>query len=190
MVARTKESKALTVIDRIEDSIYLIRGERVMLDSDLAELYGVTTKRLKEQVRRNISRFPKDFVFELTLEETRGVESLRSQIATLDRSKRGKYSKYGAFAFTEHGAVMLASVLNSETAVDASIAVVRAFVKMRQMIEIHKELADRIRKLEKTTESHGRKFAVVSQLLSEILRDPKYLKKNIGFAAPSKKLKK
>ncbi len=154
MPTKVVENAAIAVIEEIEGRIYVIRGQRVMLDSDLGEVYGVTTKRLKEQVRRNISRFPKDFVFELDLEETRHLESLRSQNATLDELRRGKYSKYGAFAFTEHGAVMLASVLNSRTAVEASIIVVRAFVQMRSVLALHKYLAKRVDKLTKVAIDH------------------------------------
>ena len=181
-----KRDTNLAVIKEIEDKIYLIRGERVMLDSDLAEVYQVETKVLKQAVRRNRHRFPNDFLFELTLDETRHVESLRSQIVTLDKSKRGRYSKYVSFAFTEHGAVMLASVLNSQTAVEASIIVVRAFVKMRAMLDLYQDLADRVEELEKVTDYHGQKFGVVSGLLEQIMRDPKYLKRNIGFVEEKK----
>ncbi len=160
-----------------------------MLDSDLGEGYQVETKVLKQAVRRNRHRFPDDFLFELTLEETRHIESLRSQFVTLDETRRGKYSKYGSFAFTEHGAVMLASVLNSEIAVKASIKVVRAFVQMRSILALHQDLADRIEELEKTTEYHSEKFGVVSQLLGEIFRNPKFVKRKIGFVEEIKKKK-
>src|SRR5688572_20631728 len=111
MPTKKEQNAGIAVIDEIEEKIYVVRGQRVMLDSDLADVYGVETRRLKEQVRRNLSRFPKDFMFELTVEEMHGVVSLRSQIATLNdgESKRGRHSKYAPFAFTEHGAVMLAS---------------------------------------------------------------------------------
>lgn len=186
MMSEIEEATDLAVIKEIEDKIYLIRGERVMLDSDLAEMYQVETRTLKQAVRRNKHRFPDDFLFELSLDETRHIESLRSQFVTLENSKRGKYSKYGSFAFTEHGAVMLASVLNSLTAVEASIVVVRAFVKMRSILALHQDLADRIDELEKITDHHDQKFGVVSQLLSEIMRDPKYLKRKIGFVEETK----
>jgi len=189
MPTKLEQNAAIAVIEEIEDKIYVVRGQRVMLDSDLAEVYQVETRVLKQAVRRNRHRFPDDFLFELSLDETRHVESLRSQVVTLDESKRGKYSKYGAFAFTEHGAVMLASVLNSEAAIQASIAVVRAFVKMRAMLALHQDLADRVEELEKVTDYHGQKFGAVSALLSEIMRDPKYLKRKIGFLEPKKKKK-
>ena len=114
----------------IQNKIYEIRGYKVMLDFDLAEIYGVETKRLKEQVRRNIERFPDDFMFELTRDE---YNSLRSQIATLEIG-RGKYSKYLAFAFTEQGVAMLSTVLNSKLAIAANIRITRAFVVVRQLI--------------------------------------------------------
>jgi hypothetical protein len=116
-----------------------------MLDADLATLYGVPTKRLNEAVRRNLSRFPESFMFTLSREEA---ESLRSQIATLETG-RGRYSKYAPNAFTEHGVVMLSSVLNSERAIQMSIQVVNAFVRLRQIVEHHKDIAARIEKLER-----------------------------------------
>ena len=132
----------LTVTEQLTISkIHIFRNQRVMMDFDLAEIYGVETRRLKEAVRRNIERFPEDFMFELTQDE---FQNLRSQIAT---SSWGG-SRYAPFAFTEHGAVMLASVLNSETAIKASIFVVRAFVKLKQIVDTYKVLSDRIDDLE------------------------------------------
>jgi hypothetical protein len=188
MPTESEQKAAIAVIDEVENKIFIVRGQRVMLDSDLAEVYQVETRRLKEQVRRNHHRFPDDFMFELTADEFKRIQSLRSQNATLNdsASKRGRHSKYLPFVFTEHGAVMLASVLNSPTAVEASIVVVRAFVKMRAMLALHQDLADRVEELEKVTDYHGQKFGVVSDLLSQILRDPKYLKRNIGFVEAKK----
>ena len=114
--------------EQVRQQIFVARGQRVMLDHDLARLYGVTTKRLNEQLRRNRHRFPKDFAFRLTLVEAKNVAALRSQNATL---KRGHHIKHPPHVFTEHGAIMLASVLNSKVAIQASIYVVRAFVQMR-----------------------------------------------------------
>lgn len=128
-------------IQRIEDKIYEIRGHKVMLDFDLAELYGTETKRLKEAVRRNLNRFPKDFMFELTNME---FESLRSQIAT---SNRGGV-RYMPFAFTEQGVAMLSSVLNSDKAIEVNIAIMRAFVFIRQYALTHKDLTDKLKALE------------------------------------------
>lgn len=178
MPIKNNKSAQLAVVEEIEDKIYLLRGQRVMLDSDLAEVYGVTTKRLNEQVRRNVKRFPSDFVFQLTAAEFASLKNW-SQFATSSSKHRG--SAYRPYAFTEHGAVMLASVLNSPTAVEASIVVVRAFVKLRALLELHQDLADRVEELEKVTDYHGQKFGAVSALLSEIMRDPKYLKRKIGF---------
>src|SRR5947209_3552584 len=117
-------------VDDVSDRIVVIRGRRVMLDADLATLYRVSPKRLNEQVKRNRARFPEDFLIQLTLEEARALVASRSQIATL---KRGRNLKYAPYAFTEHGAVMLAAVLNSPVAIDASIQVVRAFVRLRAL---------------------------------------------------------
>jgi ORF6N domain len=183
-----KENQIVKV-ENVEDKIYLIRGQRVMFDSDLAEVYQVETRVLKQAVRRNKDRFPDDFLFELTLEETRHLESLRSQSVTLDETARGKHSKYGAFAFTEHGAVMLASVLNSPTAIEASIKVVRAFVQMRSILALHQDLADRMAELEKNTDIHSKNFVVIDELLGEIFRNPKFLKRKIGFVEEEKKNK-
>jgi len=116
-------------LQNIQNKIYEIRGQRVMLDFDLAEMYEVETKRLKEAVRRNINRFPADFMFMLTNSEN---ESLRTQIATLNNLGRGEHSKYLPFAFTEQGVAMLASVLKSEKAIEINIQIVRAFVTLRQ----------------------------------------------------------
>ncbi len=188
MATKGKQETSLTVIERIEEKIYLIRGQKVMLDVDLAEVYQVETRVLKQAVRRNLHRFPSDFMFELSLEETRHMESLRSQIVTLknEKSNRGKHSKYQSFVFTEHGAVMLATILNSPTAIEASIKVVRAFVQIRSVLELHEDLADRIKELEKVTDKHDQKFGVVSRLLSEILRDPKFSRRKIGFVEAKK----
>jgi hypothetical protein len=181
MADKENHEKSLTDIEEIEEKIYLVRGQRVMLDSDLAEVYSVSTKRLNEQVRRNIDRFPDDFMFQLTEQE---FESLRSQIATSNKQRGGR--RYLPYAFTEHGAVMLASVLNSATAIEASIKVVRAFVKMRSILALHQDLADRIEQLEKVAYKYNQDFRVVFQLLGEIKRDPKFLKRKIGFVEEKK----
>lgn len=188
MPTKSEQKAAIAVIENVEDKIYVIRGQRVMLDSDLAEVYQVETRVLKQAVRRNRHRFPDDFLFELTETEIEKLASSRSQSVTLNKSgsKRGSNIKYAPFAFTEHGAVMLASVLNSQAAVEASIIVVRAFVKIRAMLALHQDLADRVEELEKVTDYHGQKFGVVSDLLSQILHDPKYLKRKIGFVEAEK----
>lgn len=122
------EETRIDPIDAVKQQIFVIRGQRVMLDHDLAQLYGVTTKQLNQQLKRNRSRFPKDFAFRLTLAEAREITASRSQNVTL---KKGHNIKYPPDGFTEHGAIMLASVLNSRVAVQASVYVVRAFVQMR-----------------------------------------------------------
>lgn len=170
----------LSGIENIEQKIYHIRGHRVMLDSDLAVIYAVPTRRLNEQVRRNIMRFPSDFMFRLTMHE---VKSLRSQIATL-KPGRGKHRKYLPYAFTEHGAVMLASVLNSTIAVSASIEVVRAFVRLRAVLAAHKQLA---RKLEQLEKKYDKEFKVVFEAIRHLM-DPPNLPPHrpIGFQASAR----
>lgn len=159
-----------------------------MLDSDLAEVYQVPTKVLNQAVRRNVHRFPQDFMFQLSDAE---FEQVRNWSQSVTSSSKHRGAKYKPYVFTDHGAVMLASVLNSQTAVEASIIVVRAFVKMRAMLLLHRDLADRVEELEKVTDYHGQKFGAVSALLSEIMRDPKYLKRKIGFVEAKKaKVKK
>jgi hypothetical protein len=137
----SNQSPQLIPIESIERRIFLIRGHKVMLDRDLAELYGVTTKRLNEQVKRNRGRFPEDFMFQLSLEEGKSILALRSQFATL---KRGWHLKYAPYAFTEHGVAMLSSVLNSQRAVQMNILIIRAFVALREMLATHKDLARKI----------------------------------------------
>ena len=134
---------ALIPIEKIENKILLIRGKRVMVDKDLAELYGVTTKRLNEQVKRNKYRFPEDFMFQLTKEEA---NFSRSQIATL---KQGQNIKYLPYVFTEQGVAMLSSILNSKKAILVNIQIMRIFTKLKEMIAGHKELADKLNQLEK-----------------------------------------
>lgn len=176
MANKENQETSLTVIEGIGEKIYLIRGQKVMLDSDLAKVYQVATRVLNQAVKRNLNRFPEDFMFQLTEDETK---SLRSQSVTSNKSRGGR--RYYPYVFTEHGAVMLASILNSPTAIEASIKVVRAFIKMRSILALHQDLAERIEELEKTTDKHDQNFAVISQLLSQVFRDPKFLKRQIGF---------
>ncbi len=129
--------------------IVALRGQRVILDADLAALYGVETKRLNEQIKRNASRFPVDFMFQLSEEE---VPALRSQIATL-KTGRGQHRKYRPYAFTEHGVIMAAMVLSSPRAVEVSVYVVRAFVQLREFAHSHRDLAQRLEALEETTQA-------------------------------------
>lgn len=164
---------ALAAVPDIASRIHTVRGQRVMLDSALAPLYGVTTKRLNEQFRRNRERFPADFAFRLTPGE---VANLRSQSATSSSDWGGR--RYRPWAFTEHGAVMLASVLNSPTAVAASIQVVRAFVQLRGVLASHKELARRLDELESRYDT---KFKVVFEAIRELMEPPPPPTKQIGF---------
>jgi ORF6N domain-containing protein len=172
-------------IANLESVIHLIRGHRVMLDSDLAAIYGVTTKRLNEQLKRNRPRFPDDFAFQLTVQE---FTNLKSQIATSSlRSRFGTSSSHGGkrklpWVFTEHGALMLASVLNSEIAVQASVRVVRAFVRLREMVAANAQLAAKLKELERRLDSHdegiANLFAALKQLV-EPSEPPK--RREIGF---------
>jgi hypothetical protein len=159
-------------IDDIGPLIRTIRGQKVILDADLARIYGAPTKRLNEQVRRNIKRFPPDFMFRLTADEA---DSLRSQIATL-KSGRGKHPKYLPYAFTENGAIMAANVLNSPEAVRMSVFVVRAFVKMRELLggtkELARQLADLERKLTSRLDVHEIAIVEVLQRIMTILDPP------------------
>jgi len=144
-----------------------------MLDADLAVLYGVSTKRLNEQVRRNRSRFPDDFMFQLTAEEVR---SLRSQFATSKQGRGGR--RYAPLVFTEQGIAMLSTVLNSERAIQVNIEIMRAFVRLREMIATHKELA---RKLEALEKRYDAQFKVVFDAIRELMAPPAPNRRKIGF---------
>jgi len=172
-------------IANLQGAIHLIRGQRVMLDSDLAMIYGVTTKRLNEQLKRNRPRFPADFAFQLTVQEFR---NLKSQIATSSlRSQFVTSSSHGGkrklpWVFTEHGALMLASVLNSAIAVQASVRVVRAFVRLREMVAANAQLAVKLKELERRFDSHDEAIANLFAALKELLEPtdaPK--RREIGF---------
>jgi len=165
--------------EKIASLIYIIRRKRVMIDSDLAKIYNLETKVLKQAVRRNIHRFPPDFMFELTKNE---YDSLRSQIVTL---KRGSHSKYLPFVFTEHGSLMLASVLRSETAVKASINIVRAFVKLREILATNKDLANKIAEMEK---KYDEQFKIVFTVIRQLMAEPeKPDRKPLGYQYKNKK---
>jgi phage regulator Rha-like protein len=166
---------AVIPVERIERAILSIRGEKVMLDNDLAELYGVETKVLNQAVKRNIERFPADFMFQLTQEEYDDLVRLRSQFVTL---KRGEHRKYLPYAFTEHGALMLANVLNSERAAQTSVQVVRAFVRLRQMLASNAELA---RKLAALENKYDAQFKVVFDTIRQLMSPPVKPKREIGF---------
>jgi hypothetical protein len=174
------KNRSLIPIERIERMILLIRGQKVMLDSDLAELYGVTTKRLNEQVRRNLSRFPEDFVFQLTESES---DLLRSQIATSKTGRGGR--RYLPYVFTEQGVAMLSSVLNSERAIKVNIEIMRAFVRLRQILASNKELAKKLNELEK---KYDAQFKIVFDVIRELMRTPEPKKRPIGFLVEEPKV--
>ncbi len=160
----------------LEQIIFLIRGRRVMIDADLARIYGVSTKRLNEQVRRNIGRFPGDFMFQLTPEEA---YAMRSHFATAYK----RNVRFLPFAFTEHGSVMLASVLNSPIAIRASVQVVRVFVRLREMLVAHKDLARRLKRLERKYDSQ---FKTVFEAIRKLMAPPSEPPRRIGFLPDDK----
>jgi len=165
----------LTPVQRIEEMILLIRGQRVMLDSDLAIIYGVATKQLNQQLRRNSERFPKDFAFLLTNQE---VAQMRSQFVTA--SKRN--IRHIPVVFTEHGALMLASILNSPIAVEASVRVVRAFVGMREQLAAHKEFAQKLSELESRVSGHDESIQNLFEAIRQLVEPPlPEDRKQIGF---------
>lgn len=179
---------ATLAVDAIAGHIVTLRGQRVILDADLATLYGVETKRLNEQVRRNSERFPADFMFALDQDEW---EALRSQFATL-KSGRGQHRKYLPYVFTEHGAIMAATVLNSPRAVEVSIYVVRAFVQLRELLAGHKELAKRLDELEARMErkllTHDQAIAGILDAIRQLMAPPPAPKKRpIGFVTGESK---
>lgn len=178
-----KQTQIAIAEEVVMNKIYVIREQKVMLDSDLAELYGVETSQLKRQVKRNIERFPKDFMFELTKEE---YEVLRSQIGILNR---GTHSKFLPYVFTEHGVLMLSSVLNSAKAIQVNIGIMRIFAKIRQMLTDNTELRLAIQNIERKTDGNAKSiellFEYVDELMEKKEEKPKP-RKTIGFK-PKKK---
>ena len=180
---KMSKDRSLIPIERIERSILLIRGHKVMLDRDLAHLYGVTTRVLNQAVKRHEDRFPADFMFRLTMEEARiwweqvRPVRLRSQFVTL---KRGQHIKYRPYAFTEHGILMLSSVLNSERAVQVNIEIMRTFVRLRGILASHSELA---RKLDALEKKYDAQFKIVFDAIRQLMAppEPEPPKKRIGF---------
>jgi phage regulator Rha-like protein len=172
------KANTLAPIERIQSRILLIRGHRVMLDADLADVYGTTTKALNQAVKRNADRFPDDFMFQLTAEE---MDSLRSHSVTSNPGRGGR--RFRPYAFTEHGAIMLASVLNSAIAVQASIAVVRAFIRLREILATHQELAAKLDELEKRIEGHDEEITNLFDAIRLLMEPPETPDKNIGFHA-------
>jgi hypothetical protein len=161
--------------EAIEQKIFLIRGQKVMLDKDLAELYGVKTKRLNEQVKRNNRRFPEDFMFQLTKEEK---EEL---VANCDRFKALKHSTINPYAFTEQGVAMLSSVLKSDRAILVNIQIMRVFTRLRQMLATHKELAHKLHELEQKFAQHDREIAIIFEAIRQLMAPSANPRKKIGF---------
>jgi len=170
------EKKAMVPVGKIEQRILLIRDEKVIVDADLAEFYGVPTKRLNEQIKRNKDRFPDGFMFHLSAKEKTEV------VANCDHLSKLKYSSSLPFVFTEHGAIMAASVLNSHRAVEVSVFIVRAFVKLRRMISENKELSRKIVQIERHLAEHDNQIMELVQAIKQLLKpDPLPKKRRIGF---------
>ena len=166
--------------ERIEKAILLIRGHKVLLDQDLASLYGVTTKQLNQQVRRNIARFPADFMFQLTLQE---FTNLRLQFVTASWGGR----RTPPLAFTEQGVAMLSSVLRSERAVQVNIQIMRAFVRLRQLLGSHESLRRKVEAIERNLAKHDDQFQVVFNAIRELMKPPAPKQRQIGFRTEGKK---
>jgi ORF6N domain len=177
------KSKSAVPVEQITRMILILRAQRVILDRELASLYGVTTKAFNQAVKRNIKRFPMDFLFQLNAHEA---NSLRSQFVTLKRG-RGRHPKYLPFAFTEHGAIMAATILNSPRAVEMSLYVVRAFVQMRELLSSSKELARRFAELEmrlnKGLAEHDEAITAILSAIRQLMNSPTPQRRGIGFTA-------
>ena len=190
-----KEIKEVSLsIETIRENIYIIRGQKVMLDRDLSMLYGVDTRTLNQAVKRNIRRFPEDFMFQLTKEESeicsrsqfatlnddeeeKSVDCLKSQIVT---SNRGRYAKYFPMAFTEQGIAMLSSVLNSDRAVQVNIQIIRVFTKLREMIDAYKDLREKIEEMEINNEAN---FTEIFRIIKLLITEKEKSKGPMGFIA-------
>ncbi len=175
-----KQQLSLITQEKIEQKIFIIRGKKVMLDKDLAELYEVKPIRLREQVKRNIKRFPVDFMFQLNDEE---VHMMVSQNAIPSIQHLGGHLPY---AFTEHGILMLSSILNSNKAIEVNIQIMRTFTKLRELMLVHKDLRIKIEELEKKYDSQ---FKIVFDALRRLIDPPQKVKTPIGFILPPKKIK-
>ena len=169
-------SKSVVPVGKIENRILLIRGEKVIIDADLAEFYGVPTKRLNEQVKRNKDRFPHDFMFQLSPDEKAEV------VANCDHLENLKYSRALPYAFTEHGAIMAAGVLNTSRAIEVSVFIVRAFVKVRQMVAGYKDLQRKIAQVERRLTDHDEQIIELVNLIKQLLNpEPPPKKRRIGY---------
>ncbi|OGR56343.1 MAG: DNA-binding protein [Elusimicrobia bacterium RIFCSPLOWO2_02_FULL_39_32] len=171
--------------ESIEKKILIVRGHKVMLDTDLAELYGVETKMLNRAVKRNIDRFPRDFMFQLTQQESDnlrchfGTSNSRSQIGTSKNMRGGR--RYLPYVFTEQGVAMLSSVLNSKRAIQVNIAIMRAFVKLRETLLLHKELAKKLAELERKVEGHDHHIHSLFEAIRQLMSQPEPRRRHIGF---------
>ncbi len=197
MAKNTTRSTSLIPVERIESRILSLRGQRIILSSDLAVLYGVPARVLNQAVRRNLQRFPQDFMFQLTHAEFEILKSqfvtsshaaadsfLRSQSVTLKPDRRGKHLKYRPYAFTEQGVAMLSAVLRSPTAVAVSIEIVRAFVRLRRLLATHRDLRRKLEVLEAKLAEHDQRFTLVFDAIRDLMNDPEDLpsqKPPIGF---------
>ncbi len=159
-------NKTIIPSEKIDRAILIIRGKKVMLDSDLADIFGVKTSRLNEQVKRNRKRFPEDFMFQLTSDEKREV------IANCDHLEKLKYSRTNPYAFTEHGTLMLANVLNTLTAIETSVLIVRAFVKLRELLSTHKEFERKILELES---KYDKQFKLIFGAIRELMQQEDFI---------------
>lgn len=171
-----KNPKLSVPAERIKQAILLIRGKKVMLDVDLATLYGVETNALNRAVKRNMDRFPEDFMFQLTLEET---ERLRYQNGISKTGRGGR--RYLPYAFTEQGVAMLSSVLRSPRAIKVNIEIMRAFVRLRQMLATHKELARKLTELERHLKGHDQQIQTIFEAIRQLMTPPEKSRKKIGF---------
>jgi hypothetical protein len=182
LVFMGRADTSIVPVERVESKILLIRGQKVILDADLADLYRVSTNRLNEQVKRNIGRFPADFVFRLDEEEA---ANLKSQFATSSSGWGGR--RKPPYAFTEHGAIMAASVLNSERAVQVSVYVVRAFVRLRQMLAPYKEIIGKLDQFEKKLQTHDKQIVAVIKAIRLLMPPPESKPKEPFGFHPKKK---
>jgi hypothetical protein len=174
----SKMTDTVIPVERIERAILLIRGHKVMLDSDLATLYGVTTGALVQAVKRNLDRFPDDFMMQLSSD---GAEALRSQTVIL-KAGRGQHRKYPPYAFTEQGVAMLSTVLRSDRAIKVNIAIMRAFVRLREILSTHKDLARKLADVELKLGEHDEKFPIVFEAIRQLMTPPASPPKpRIGF---------
>jgi len=169
------ERASVIPIERIDQRILLIRGHRVMIDADLAELYGVSTKAMNQAVKRNAERFPPDFAFRLTGREKAEV------VTNCDHLAKLRYSPVQPYVFTEHGAIMAANVLNSSRAVRASVLIVRAFVRLRQMLTTHRELAQKLAELEQRIGTHDEAIRKLMTAIRQLTEPPQPKRRQIGF---------